>query len=355
MLSRTIDQDSGPAFDFRVPDDDVRVYLQTQVLAGNHQPETFAKVVNIAKTYFRMRPRPATVSGTFLELDTEDCLPPGPLKDKAYQWFERFGYSESEKAWEFGYLAWKVARLPDGIDNILVVGCGSGSELILLRSKYPTAQITAIDYIQYLKGGEAEIDALGIKFIEGDIFRTLETLPRTFDLVFSNHVIEHFYEPEAQISKLASVIRQGGLFAAALPLDSLLFTKHFQARASRPSSIGPFDIGWMDLRHPWKTNESDLAGALAHAGLSQVTIAQRAAHACTHHAASLNDIRRHEKRAERLNAALLSPLRTVLAAAPIAPRLAARSFFSLERRLWFGRYRFKTEYQPEVFVTAVLS
>jgi len=353
MRSRNIRQDSNPAFDFRVPDDDVRVYLQTQVLASGQQPDTFLKVVKLAKAHFRMRPRPATVTGKFLELEADECLPSETLKEGAYQWFERFEYSEDEKSWEFSYLAWKISRLPDGLGNILVVGCGSGSELILLRSKYPIAQITAIDYIQYLKCGEAEIDALKVNFIEGDIFRTLETLPQTFDLVFSNHVIEHFYEPDEQLSKLVSVIRPGGLFAAALPLDSSLHTDHFQARASCPSSIIPLDIGWMDLRHPWKTNETDLAGTMAQSGMSQITIVQRRAHACTHHAVSLEDIRRVERRAERLYRLLLAPVRVVLTLSRVAPRLTARLFFSLDRRMWFGRYRLKTEYQPEVFVTAI--
>jgi hypothetical protein len=34
------------------------------------------------------------------------------------------------------------------------------------------------------------------------------------------------------------------------------------------------------------------------------------------------------------------------------PRRLARLVFALDRRLWFGLYRLKTEVQPEVFVMA---
>jgi 2-polyprenyl-3-methyl-5-hydroxy-6-metoxy-1,4-benzoquinol methylase len=200
-----------------------------------------------------------------------------------------------------------------------------------------------------------------VEFVAGDIFESTKKLGADgsrFDLIFSNHVIEHFYDPDEQISELCSLLKPGGRFTAGVPLDAYPFSDLLAARSRDPQSTNALDMDWLDLRHPWKTNEADLARTLRGAGMGSVVLFRR-----THHAnnskceddLSLEGCTQRERRARRIESLTVQPwigaMKLLFGRNP--PRRLARLVFGVNRRLWFGRYRLKCDIQPEVFATAV--
>jgi SAM-dependent methyltransferase len=349
--SEILDQ-GPPAYEIRVPDNGLRVSMQTQVLAA--QPDRFQQAVEAFRRYFRQRPRASGPLGRIVELDDNEAEASGSFASVLQTQLRNLQWP----AKDLGYLAWKIERLPKWTKNILSIGCGGGTELVLLRARFPDARITALDYTTYVQGGKQALDLLNVEFIEGDIFETVRNLRSRgacFDLIFSNHVIEHFYEPDEQIASLALLLSAGGMFAAGVPLDAYPLADLLAKTSQAPGSIHPLDMNWLDVRHPWKTNESDLAETFINAGLGEVTIYRRENRASRTIPISLDGCRRRERRGRRIYAFSLQPLIAVAKVifGPTPPRRLARLLFAVDRRLWFGRYRLKVDVQPEVFVTAL--
>jgi SAM-dependent methyltransferase len=342
----------SPAYDVRVPNESLRASMQTQVLAA--QSDRFQQAVEAFRQYFKERPRASSGPlGQIVELDDNESEPSACLTNVLQipltqtQW----------PAKELSLLAWKIERLPDRASTILSIGSGGGDELMFLRARFPDARITAVDYTMRIRGGQQALDLLNVEFIEGDIFATVNNLRShgaSYDLIFSNHVIEHFYEPDEQIASLSLLLVARGVFAAGLPLDAYPLADLLARTSKAPQSIHPLDMNWLDVRHPWKTNESDLAATLRSAGLDDVIIYRRANHASRTIPISLHECQRRERRARVLYALSLQPVISALKVifGPTPPRRLVRLLFAVDRRLWFGRYRLKVDVQPEVFVTA---
>jgi SAM-dependent methyltransferase len=104
--------------------------------------------------------------------------------------------------------------LPPG-GNAVEIGAGSGRLLIRLGQER-TYRLVAVDYAPYavravrenlrrsgLRGEALFGDALALPFAD-----------RSFDVVLSGGLLEHFREPGLVISEMARVLRPGGLFYA---------------------------------------------------------------------------------------------------------------------------------------------
>jgi SAM-dependent methyltransferase len=344
-----------PAFDVRGVPNEVRVYMQTKTLAGEEEPQGFFAALNAFRQNFAERPLPdADMLGRFIELTGEDeNLTPDTCKTVRAR-LQLCGFSDSEIDFLLTDYSWKTARLPAGPKNILSTGCGGGAELVFLRSLYPQARIVALDYVRSLRGGDNLLRQLDVEFKEGDIFKNIETLDTKFDLIFSNHVIEHFYEPEEQLSALVRLLNPRGIFAAGLPLDGHALADLMRRLARSPRSIHALDMNWLDVRHPWKTNRADLAATLIAAGLGDVEVYQRAYHSSRALPISAQRCEERERSGRLIYGLTLGAfVRAIrLIVGENVPRRLARLVFALDRRLWFGLYRLKTEVQPEVFVMA---
>ncbi|MCK1636920.1 class I SAM-dependent methyltransferase [Bradyrhizobium sp. 157] len=99
------------------------------------------------------------------------------------------------------------------IDDVLVVGCGSGREAGLLARGLQSKTV-GIDI-----RGELSFDHIGsapAKLIEMDA-RELQFPDGTFDFVFSFHALEHIPHPEKAIAEMARVLRSGGAYLVGTP------------------------------------------------------------------------------------------------------------------------------------------
>jgi SAM-dependent methyltransferase len=358
MNSRPISGECVPAYHTPITSGTLRFYSQAQVLAGPENPERFGQAVEAFRRAFSERPvaRPLTSPGTLVELEQEDTDGTPPWRQTVVSTFEALGYDRGEIRRLLTDYEWKVRQLADRHDRILSVGCNRGDELVFLRARYPDAKITALDYPQ--PGGmDRIVDRVGCDFIAGEIFDSLAEFRRkgrSFDLIFSNHVIEHLFDPDREIGSMAGLLRQGGEFSAGVPLDAYPHQALLAKKAKRPDLIHALDINWLDPRHPWKTNELDLATTLGNAGLEDVKIYRRLHHTSRPYPISLEGCRRREKKGALFYSLLVAPVVFALKGCfgRNPPRFIARMVFAADRRLWFGRYRLKCDVQPEVFVAA---
>ena len=108
-------------------------------------------------------------------------------------------------------------------DVVLDFGCGNGGMLRLIRERVARAD-----------GLEVNPTAAEMAEAEGStIYRRPGDLPDrpTYDVVLSNHVLEHVRDPSSTLERLRRCIKPGGLFVTKLPIDD--FREGLQRRWSR--------------------------------------------------------------------------------------------------------------------------
>lgn len=99
------------------------------------------------------------------------------------------------------------------VNNILVVGCGSGREAGILARAFD-ANAVGIDVgIDFKFDHEGSAPA---KLIEMDA-RDLKFPDNSFDMVFSFHTLEHVPEPRRVLSEMGRVLQPGGIFLVGTP------------------------------------------------------------------------------------------------------------------------------------------
>lgn len=103
--------------------------------------------------------------------------------------------------------------LPDA-PEILVAGCGSGRETLLIARQAPSARITAIDLSAAALARAADLcaAATNITFARRDLHDVGVAGPR-FDLVSCSGVLHHLPDPEAGWSALVDALKSGGLMS----------------------------------------------------------------------------------------------------------------------------------------------
>lgn len=152
-----------------------------------------------------------------------------PITRAVAAYYERYPYPAWRRLMRTGVkntLPEQVRALdPTGPDclpvkaNILIAGCGTGSEAAQYALEYPDANITAIDVseasLAYAKRRCAEIGLDRIRFHKCDI-NDVASLKMQFDFISSSGVIHHLADPEAGWAKLAGTLRAGGVMRIML-------------------------------------------------------------------------------------------------------------------------------------------
>jgi ubiquinone/menaquinone biosynthesis C-methylase UbiE len=165
------------------------------------------------------------------------------------------------------------------IDDVLVVGCGSGREAGLLARGLQSKTV-GIDI-----GGEFSFDHIGsapAELIRMDA-RELQFPDGCFDLVFSFHALEHIPHPEKALAEMARVLRSGGTYLIGTPNKHRLIGYVGSAASVKEKILWNFADFKQRLRGEW----SNEAGA--HAGFTQQELFDLCSTAFGRNATSITD------------------------------------------------------------------
>jgi 2-polyprenyl-3-methyl-5-hydroxy-6-metoxy-1,4-benzoquinol methylase len=121
-----------------------------------------------------------------------------------------------------------AALVPETM-RLLDVGCGDGRFLMALRRRFPTGQLTGLDWF-FGPAVANELDSAGIKTIVGAIETT--SLPdKSFDVITMNQLIEHVWDVRLVIDRCKNALKVGGLLAIETPNPDGWDRRFFRAGA----------------------------------------------------------------------------------------------------------------------------
>lgn len=114
-------------------------------------------------------------------------------------------------------------RIEPGI-RLLDVGCGSGTFLRVAQAF--GADVMGVEPSEF---GVATCKKLGVPVFHGDLTAYLETAPEPFDLITSNHVVEHHPDPVALLGEMKSLLAPGGKVWISVPNAGCFFARALKA------------------------------------------------------------------------------------------------------------------------------
>jgi 2-polyprenyl-3-methyl-5-hydroxy-6-metoxy-1,4-benzoquinol methylase/Tfp pilus assembly protein PilF len=107
----------------------------------------------------------------------------------------------------------------DSAPEVLIAGCGTGSEAILAAQRFSGVRVLAVDLslgsISYAKRKTQELGLTNIEYAQADILE-LGGLARTFDIIGSVGVLHHLADPFEGWRILLSRLRPGGFMRLGL-------------------------------------------------------------------------------------------------------------------------------------------
>lgn len=141
--------------------------------------------------------------------------------------------------------------------RILDVGCGGGSFLAVCRAL--GAEVFGVEPSE---DGVATCKASDIPVFHGNLTEFLKTTDQKFDLITTNHVVEHHPEPTALIREMKSLLVPNGEIYIAVPNANCFFAR--KLTSSWHSSDLP-----VHLQH---FSENSLERSVKDAGLSIISL-----------------------------------------------------------------------------------
>jgi SAM-dependent methyltransferase len=118
--------------------------------------------------------------------------------------------------------------------RLLDVGCGSGSFLAEMR-RAPGWQVAGVEPVEH---AWRLCRSLGLEVVHGTLDQA--AFPEgSFDAITLWNVLEHVYDPVAELTKVHRLLRPGGLLVAAVPVVEGRLREWF----------GPFWVEWELPRH----------------------------------------------------------------------------------------------------------
>jgi SAM-dependent methyltransferase len=116
-------------------------------------------------------------------------------------------------------LAGLLDRTTDG--RVLDIGTGMGYLLAAFSEELP-----AFDLVGYDLNDEKE-DVIRANGATDFHSGSLEAIPKTFDLITLNHVLEHLFDPVTVLKQAAALLKPGGYLAVVVPCFRAVYTDFF--------------------------------------------------------------------------------------------------------------------------------
>jgi len=338
-----------PALLLKYSDEGRHAYMQSYPFLSGPRQELNQLILDGLPDALTVR-RPTQTCKIERLSNRESRLPP-EIEARARALFKEARVGDEEIAEAFSKIAWKCREIPQQARSILDIGCGGGMELVFLRALAPNSRILAIDWTDKVPARLKEVAQ--IEFRQRHVVEFLATSQEKFDIVFSNHVLEHMYDPDVVLKQIRDLLVSDGLMLAGLPLDG--WGGFAPTMRNRPTQgLASIDLGEFDFGHPWKTTASDLRETTISAGFGIVRLAQREGRLNVKTVGDEVRLSQRKARGERLRRVVLGPLRGVLLSAfgLHPPQPFTRLFYGLERRVWFGSNNLKNSTVPEVLLMA---
>jgi SAM-dependent methyltransferase len=344
---------SNDAFQMTVENPDMRAYLQRYpfLIGPDSAMNELGRQAIFDGLASRNRVRVATA---IRRLRPEETQLTAEQMDRLHRIMDESGVPQEVRAFMIDDYAWEAKLVPPETKSALVLGCADGTELMFLRAVLPDASITAVDYQDEIPAARKR--ALNVRFLQGDMNALIASFGQEFDLVSSNHTLEHLYTPNEVLTTLAGLLRPHGALISTLPMDGMEGSPFLDKvkKAALKKSVHPLDIVYMDAGHPWKTNPTDLDVTLQEAGFERPQIYQREQHLSRFRALGETRFKAELAFGRALHAVFYgwprSIAKAVLAGTP--QRLFGRGLLAAERRVWFGTNQLKNRFTQEACVLA---
>lgn len=340
-----------PAYEIHIEDPAMQIYLQHWTYVTGPDQEGNLAARRAIRQSLRQR-KPWTGASPVTYLPPEQTLLRPDEMERLRGFFRELQYDAAHQNQLIERFAWHANLVDRSITDVLDFGCGNGMELLFLRAVLPQANIAAVDWVDRLTPAIRRLTE--VNMVVGNVNEQCRAFPGKFQLIYSNHTLEHVYTPDDLIRMLFGLLTPGGTLISILPMDAdpnAVFQDKLASIANDRASIHPFDMVYLNAAHPWKTNPADLHGTLVSAGFQRVALYQRARNRSAQLRAAAG------KRLERILCALtFGAFRAVFR--PLLPERArittqiSRVLHAAERRVWFGTSNLRARYAEEILLHA---
>ncbi|WP_353072126.1 class I SAM-dependent methyltransferase [Tunturiibacter gelidoferens] len=349
---QTFDQSSS-AFELRVRDPAMRAYLQRHPFLVGPDREMNEKGRQAVRDGLVLRNRDK-ISTQLRRLTRAETRLTSEQMDRLNRIMDESEVPKAARRALIDDYAWEAKLVPSDSKSVLVIGCADGTELMFLRAVLPDAKITALDYEDSIPDPRKR--AINVRFFHGDMNTILTSFGQEFDLISSNHTLEHLYTPNETLKTLSELLISDGALISTLPMDgheNTPFLDKVKAAASG-KAVYPLDVVYLDAGHPWKTNPADLVATMQETGFERPLLFQRRDH--------LSRTLPFGERRFKVALAFAKAMHAILFASPRSvirvlfpnspPKLLSSLLMGAERRLWFGPNKLKNNFTQEVLVLA---
>jgi SAM-dependent methyltransferase len=344
---------SNDAFQLTVRDHAMRAYLQRYpfLMGPDQAMNERCREAILSGLASRNREKTATVLNRLMPSETQLTA---RQMDRLQRIMDESEVPQALRAEMIDDYAWEANLVPLDTNDVLVLGCADGTELMFLRAVLPEATITAVDYEDIIS--EARKRAIGVRFFHGDMNAILASFGQEFDLISSNHTLEHLYTPNEILTTLAGLLRNHGALISTLPMDGMEGSPFLGKvkKVAISKTVHPLDVVYLDAGHPWKTNPTDLVATMKETGFERPFLYQRQQH--------LSRAIPFGERRFKAKLVIGKMLHTVFFAWPRSlmkvifsknpPRILNVCLLGAERRVWFGSNLLKNIFTQEILVLA---
>lgn len=345
---KTIEIAPEPAILLRYTQEEYHAYMQTYPFLSGPQMDLNRAIVDSLKDAIIVRN--TTRSCKVDQLSEREVALPSEIETRARTLCKQAEMSDKEIENAFSIIAWKFRAIPPQVTNILDVGCGAGIELLFLRACAPEARIVAIDWVDKVSSPIKCVSR--VEFQVRNVIEYLATDTEKFELIFSNHVLEHMYDPDRVLRLIRSRLNLDGRMIAGLPLDGCSGTA-VEITNMKVKEVAAINVGDIDFGHPWKTTMSDLVETLVDSGFYSVNLTQRENHLNVEIVGNEKELT-GRKKGKFLCGVVFGPMKAALVVVfgRNPPQPILRIYYALARRVWFGANNLKNTTAPEVLLTA---
>ena len=272
------------------------------------------------------------------------------------------GLNEADARGAVNAWGWKLVRAPRDARRILSIGCALGQELVVLRALFPDADLHGVDYDMAVPSEWQKTLRLG-ELKSQPIEDYLSSHPQSFDLVFSNHTLEHLSAPDRTLRLMRQALVPGGTCVSALPLEgdeSNPFYGDLSRIAEGVDKADPqLDLEFINPGHAWKTNREDLAATFYASGFRDIRMFTRANYPAYVHLHNHTPWHVSTFQPRRLVGSLLEQATFRLLRRGLRriypheiPQSAVKMYYRLAGRCWFSRVRLLHALMHETVVVA---